>query len=99
MKPSRIAVEVATRYLQSQGGSDDAPRSLLQAVEEAQSVLHGAVQHAAPPGDVSIEEHKALSRIVRAVKAMHEQSEEIRLELDEWIIDYAEAREVAPPER
>ena len=98
MKPSKIAVEVATRFLQSgDDPSEYAPKRLLKAVEEAQSVLHGAGRSSFPPKDVSIKENKAYSRITRATKDMYEQSETIRLDLDEWIINYAEARETDPP--
>lgn len=68
------------------------PQDFLAAIEKVQGVLHDVVRQTGVPRDASIAEHKAFSKIVRAMKAMYDQSEDIRLELDEWIIDYDDAR-------
>lgn len=89
---SRISERVAAKFLQSQDGLARTPEELLRAVGEAQGTLHRATRMAIVPEDATPEERKRLSGILRAVKAMYEQTETVRLDLDEWIIDYKEAR-------
>jgi hypothetical protein len=45
----------------------------------------------AHPKNTSPAENKKISRIVRTVKKLHDDLEEVRLDLDEWIIDYKAA--------
>lgn len=69
------------------------PEDLLKIVEEAEGLLHTAVHRmTSRPEDATREEQVKYARIERAIKALHDQSENIRLDLDEWIIDYHDAR-------
>jgi hypothetical protein len=92
MSTSKMSVRVAARHLLAQDDRVRGPAALLKAVEGAQSALHGAVRLDVFPADATPEERRKLAGIVRAAKAMYEQTEEVRLDLDEWIIDYGEAR-------
>ena len=93
MATSKMAERVASRYLRAQGREGwKTPKDLLAAVEEVQGALHGVVQRHLVPDDATVEERRRLSAVTRAVKAMYDQAEEVRLDLDEWIIDYGEAR-------
>ncbi len=75
-----------------EGKDTDAAEKLLKGVEDAMGELHAVMRKNAHPRGGSSAENKKLSRIVRAVKKLHEDAEEVRLNLDEWIIDYKDAR-------
>jgi hypothetical protein len=75
----------------NEASDTDAAEKLLKAVEDAQGELHSRMRMNAHPKNISIAENKKLSRIVRAVKKAHDDLEEIRVDLDEWIIDYKAA--------
>ena len=68
----------------------DGPAKLLKGLEDAQSALHTGLKTASVPSGVSIAMNKKFSRIKRDAKKMYEQSEDLRLALDEWIIDHKE---------
>lgn len=76
----------------NEGKDTDAAEKLLTGVEDAMGKLHAVMRKNAHPKNISIAENKKLSRIVRDVKNLHDDAEEVRLRLDEWIIDYKDAR-------
>ena len=69
----------------------DGPAKLLKGIEDAQSALHTGLKFASAPSGVSVAMNKKFGRIKRDVKKMLDETEDLRLVLDEWIIDHKEA--------
>ena len=87
---NRRAASLLEQALNEASDTDGAEK-LLKGVEDAQGKLHAVMRQNAHPKKTSPAENKKISRIVRSVKKAHNDLEEIRLDLDEWIIDYKAA--------
>ena len=74
------------------------PEHVLEVIEEVMGLLHGITRYRTVPEDASLAEKAAFNKISQAVKTMYNQTEGIRLDLDEWIIDYDAARKVEESE-
>jgi len=93
---SQIAKRVAARFLEGEDVQKPSPGEVLSAVTEVQRVLHQVVRKHVVPDDATPDEKRRLGAILASVKAMYDRSEEVRLDLDEWLIDYGEARKARP---
>ena len=68
----------------------DGAKRLLSGIEAGQSALHSINRYNALPPVHSPADSKAIARIKRRIAATIDELEDIRLTLDEWIIDYDE---------
>lgn len=93
---SKIAERVAARFLKGEDALKPNPGEVLSAITEVQKVLHQVVRKQVVPDDATLEERRKLGAVLTAIKAMYDKTEELRLDLDEWIIDYGEARKSGP---
>lgn len=82
----------------SEDPASQKPEEVLKVIEEVMGLLHGVTRYRTVPEDASLAEKASFNKISQAVKVMYDQTEELRLDLDEWIIDYGDARKAESAE-
>lgn len=93
-----LAKRVAARHLRAQQMTGmEGAKALLAAVERAEGEVHGGIRSIRHFDDASREESKKYRAIEQKAKSLYQQLEDLRLDLDEWIIDYEGARRGKAP--